>query len=430
MPVTEQLFSLFALCLSVLSAGLFLRGEKRTTLLSALWALVICGAALLCLPSGAAALAGPWGGLLSAGAWLVRREKRSAVDGVLMIAVGGCYVRLWTIFCTGMEAVCQVDIVFWLYCVFFLLHLPAVLLTFPSLSLPTDWQVQLRENRRRLRPWHLPALGCVLLLLLWAAFPFFRVEDGFSAAAKILLAAALFWAGLLLIALLAAYSRQYQRSTAESGYRSDMTTFLNVVRSQRHDYNLHVQTVASLIAQQKWEECRSYVDALVRDTAELNAILPVKDPAVAALIGNYRALAAQQGIRFLADVRDDMTQIATDTYETNKIIGNLLQNALDELERQPERADRQICLDIFKRGEYCLIRVSNKVGDKAAFALGTESIFRQGYTTKEGHDGVGLSSIRALARRAGGEVSVWLEDDTAHFIASIPINSAARESGR
>ena len=52
MPVTEQLFSLFALCLSVLSAGLFLRGEKRTTLLSALWALVICGASVPSLRRG------------------------------------------------------------------------------------------------------------------------------------------------------------------------------------------------------------------------------------------------------------------------------------------------------------------------------------------------------------------------------------------
>ena len=122
------------------------------------------------------------------------------------------------------------------------------------------------------------------------------------------------------------------------------------------------------------------------------------------------------------DIRDDLTRIATNTYETNKILGNLLQNALDELERCPELPRRRIDLDIFKRGEHCLIRVSNQVPDPEAFARRQETIFHQGYTTKQGHDGVGLSSIRALARQAGGDVSVWLEQNTAHFIASIPMN--------
>ena len=78
------------------------------------------------------------------------------------------------------------------------------------------------------------------------------------------------------------------------------------------------------------------------------------------------------------------------------------------------------------RGEYCLIRVSNQIQDPEAFAGSQETIFHQGYTTKQGHDGVGLSSIQALARQAGGDVSVWLEEDTAHFIASIPMNYMAQ----
>ena len=144
-----------------------------------------------------------------------------------------------------------------------------------------------------------------------------------------------------------------------------------------------------------------------------------KAPAIAALLHNYRMLAAQSGIPLVLDIRDDMADVVTSAYETNKIVGNLLQNALDELSRQPDPGELE--LSIFKRGEYCLVRVSNRVGDEEAFAARREEIFRQGFTTKQGHDGVGLSSIRALARQAGGDVTAWTEGEIVHFVASIPI---------
>ncbi len=221
------------------------------------------------------------------------------------------------------------------------------------------------------------------------------------------------------MALLVMYGQRSEQSTAESSYHQEMYTFMNVVRSQRHDYNLHVQTVASLIAQNKWEECRSYVNALVRDTSDMNTVLTVTDPAVAALIHNFRILAAQNGILLDLMICNDMTNVVTNAYETNKIIGNLLQNALDELIPRPEKG--KIELGILKRGEFCLVCVSNRVMDQKPFLEDGEEIFQQGFTTKQGHDGVGLSSIRALTRQAGGDVTAWLEGEIVHFVASIPM---------
>ena len=423
MPISQVLFSMAALGVSALCGGKFLGARSRTILCSALAAAVAGELILALVPAWLPGLSLSCLGLLPAAALLWRMDRRPISDGVLTCLVGCCYFGLWITFYRGLVALGQVGIVLWLYCAFFLLHLPALLLTFPGFSLPRDWQVRLRSRQT---PWLgiplLVGVAGLLGVLMLLVLPLLPADTSTAVWAKLLVAMSLFWAGLTLLVLLATYGQNRVQNSAEQDYRQDMTTFLNVVRSQRHDYNLHVQTVAGLIAQQKWEECRSYVNALVQDTSELNAILPIKDPAVAALIGHFRALAAQQGIALEVDIRDDLTRIATNTYETNKILGNLLQNALDELERQPELPRRRIDLDIFKRGEYCLIRVSNQVPDPEAFARRQETIFHQGYTTKQGHDGVGLSSIQALARQAGGDVSVWLEQNTAHFIASIPMN--------
>ncbi len=401
------------LCLSTAAAGVFLQ-INRKTMLPAVIAAAVSGIAVFCLgqqvlPAGACFAAG----VLCAAAYAVLREKRPLLDGFLVFCIGGCQFGLWTTFQNGLKPVCEGDIVLFLYCVFYLLHIPAVLLTFDGFYLPKDWQVK----AKRMRHW-IPALSLEAFLLIGAvsALPFFHIAD---AVAKILLTTAAFWANLAVMALLVVCGQKQEERTEEHNYHNDMNTFINVVRSQRHDYNLHVQTVASLIAQQKWEECRGYVNALVQDTNQMNAVLPVKDPAVAALIYNFRILAAQSGISLILDIRDDMADVVTSAYETNKIIGNLLQNALDELSQQS--GPGTIELSIFKRGEYCLIRVSNKVRNQDAFMDRQDEIFRQGFTTKQGHDGVGLSSIQALIRSKGGDVTARLEEDIVYFVVSIPM---------
>lgn len=416
--------SLFALAVSALLAGMFLQMERRTVLLSAAAAVVSGAAALWLLPDELSPAASPLIGLLLAALCAVVSGKHPGTDGVLYALTGGGCYALCHIFQRSLSQVCAPDVVFCIYCLFFFVHPLAVLLSISDFSLPPEKRAALcrfRGEGAGLSVAHLVLISAVLVAVLALAFPLLPGAGGGAAAAKIVAASALFWAGLSVVVLLVAYDQKREQSTAESGYHNDMETFMNVVRSQRHDYNLHVQTIAGLAAQNKWDECRSYVDALVQDTASLNAILPVKDPAVAALIGYYRALAAQRGVTLLVDIRDDMTHLCTNTYETNKIIGNLLQNAFDELEQQ-QSGEQSIELGIFKRGDACLIRVSNRVTDLETFSGRCEGVFRQGYTTKAGHDGVGLSSIRALARKVGGDVSAWLEGGTIHFIASIPLS--------
>lgn len=416
---------LFLLCLSVICAGVFLKMEYKT-MLSASFLAAVSGGAVFYLGRNILPEPVAFGaGLIIGEIYAFLREKRSVADGVLACCIGGCQWGLWTAFRSALGAASEEDIVLFLYSAFYQLHIPAVLLTYPPLSLSRDWQARLSPAQKISHGW-IPVLGLVQLALI-CGFSLLPVPAGWPCVCKSLLMSAMFWAVTGVTVLLVAYGQKREQSSAEQGYHESMRTFMNVVRSQRHDYNLHVQTVASLIAQEKWDECRSYVNALSQDTAQMNAVLPVKDPAVAALIHNYRTLAAQRGITILTDIRDDMARVVTSAYETNKIIGNLLQNALDELEQQLDCGTVELC--IFKRGEYCMIRVSNQVADPEAFSRAKESLFRQGFTTKQGHDGVGLSSIQALSRQVGGDVTAWLEGKTVHFVASIPMRLEAESEG-
>lgn len=234
---------------------------------------------------------------------------------------------------------------------------------------------------------------------------------------------ALFGCEIGLLVLMHTYKRERIEILLEQQYRSEMQSFMNVIRSQRHDYNFHVQTIAGLLREGNLEECLKYMDALEKDSAIMNSVLPVKDPAISAMIHNFHILAVREGISLHIDIQNDLTQIATNAYETNKIISNLLQNAIDETKTHADKS-YGIWLTVLKRGEYIVIRVSNEVDPLRIDMDNMNQIYRQGYTTKQGHEGVGLSSIKQLAGRYHGTVYTQLDRNVIHFVAKIPINFA------
>lgn len=233
--------------------------------------------------------------------------------------------------------------------------------------------------------------------------------------------AILYWSIVICVILMIDYKKETLTIIMEQQYRDEMQSFMNVIRSQRHDYNFHVQTLAGMINNGNLESCRKYVNELVKDSIAMNTMLPIKDPAISAMINNFRILAAREGIELHIDIQNDLSSIVTNVYETNKIISNLLQNAIDEVKTHKDKS-YGIWLYIFKRGEFCNIHVANELGEDMPQEDYVMNIYKQGYTTKLGHDGIGLSSIQTLAKRYKGLIYTYLEGNIIHFIAEIPIS--------
>ena len=149
---------------------------------------------------------------------------------------------------------------------------------------------------------------------------------------------ALLWGTIGGVCLLVAYRQERLTTLVDQNYRNEMQSFMSVIRSQRHDYNFHVQALAGLINEGNLEECRRYVNNLVKDSAQMNTILPVKDPAIGALIFSFCTMAMEYGIELHLDIQNDMSGVVTSVYETNKVIGNLLQNAIDEVRTHEDKS--------------------------------------------------------------------------------------------
>ena len=284
-----------------------------------------------------------------------------------------------------------------------------------------DWQSAFdkkEEQGLKLRRVYMYILPGSVCLVLWVAATALAQKHLYL----VILECILYWLMVIILILMPAYAQKQTAVNAEQQYRSEMQSFLNVIRSQRHDYNFHVQTIAGLIRQGKVDECLKYVNALEEDSAIMNSILPIRDPAISALIHNFQIMAVREGIRLNIDIRYDLSQIATNVYETNKIISNLLQNAIDETVTHEDKS-YGIWLSILKRGEFCVIRVANAIL-RAPSKEEIGKLYQQGYSTKKGHDGVGLSSLKTLVSKYHGVIYTEVEKDVISFVARVPIDYA------
>lgn len=397
--------------------------------------------------SGKAALHATLGGLLCGGiCYLLQTAKLSELSLMAVTALFGLWAvlaKLW-LRCGWGNALHLFLLAQSAFCVFWLpgrainvIPLPAIIIgaavavVFIALAVclrdrfpESDWREAFESDKKtehtgpRWRQMYL--VPTAVWLLLTAACRLLRPETIPGCAALSLLGGVVFWFGVWLMLLMNDYQKERATVQTEQQYRSEMQSFLNVIRSQRHDYNFHVQALAGLINEGNLDECRRYVNNLVKDSAQMNTILPVKDPAIGALIFSFRSMAMEYGIELHLDIQNDLSSVVTSVYETNKVIGNLLQNAIDEVRTHKDKSFG-IHLYILKRGENCIIHVANKVMPKDAPSTYMEEIYQPGHTTKEGHEGIGLNSIQNLLRRYRGVVYSRLEGDIIHFIAKIPM---------
>ncbi len=248
---------------------------------------------------------------------------------------------------------------------------------------------------------------------------------------------ALALSGVLLciyVLLLALQRLIYERQTALrlidalSRWQRESRDYMNTIRSQRHDFNLHVHAISGLIGSGEYEECREYVQKLVAEAAAVNDIMPVSDAVVGSMLYNMREDARRKGSDILYHITYDMADILCNGFECNKIIGNLLQNAIDALQT-PEDKAYGIHLRIFKRRGNTVVTVENRfTGDREQIVR----VFEPGYSTKKNHEGIGLSMVLRTVEQYGGRVYPEFSENAIRFVVNIPnkVNLAGGEEAQ
>ena len=211
--------------------------------------------------------------------------------------------------------------------------------------------------------------------------------------------------------------QEHLENILDKQYQKELLGFMQLIRSQRHDFNFHMQTVYGMITKEQYNACKDYIHSMLSTVQSSNSLLPLADPAVSALLNTFQEMAAQKGLRLEVEIHDNLGRIPCSVYEINTILGNLIQNAIDELDIYTT-GSRVIHLLIIKRGNYNMIKVTNECHH---LPEEMENLFKPGFTTKPSHEGLGLANATKIAEKYGGLVYPEFEGTKIHMIARIPM---------
>ncbi|NOU75650.1 GHKL domain-containing protein [Paenibacillus sp. LMG 31458] len=217
-------------------------------------------------------------------------------------------------------------------------------------------------------------------------------------------------------------SRETAVQSTQEMYIQNVDLMFATIRSQRHDFLNHVQTMYALLSKGKKEDQMKYMKELIEEINEVNDIIRIGHPAIAALIQAKIALAMRTKIDFNYHFTGlEGLSLGVKSVDIVKIIGNLIDNAFDEVNKFPPD-EREVMVNGWSESNHLTISVTNPVDPE--FQLDDyNKMFTIGYSTKGGgeHQGLGLSVVKERIEFYKGTIEVSVADGCICFKISVPM---------
>ena len=177
----------------------------------------------------------------------------------------------------------------------------------------------------------------------------------------------------------------------------------DLIRCFKHDFNNIIQTIDACIDIEDYETLKNYFSSLMKECNHMNLLDRLnskakENPAIySMLISKYR-LAKQKQINMNIDVLIDLKKFNKKTYKISRMLGILLDNALEASE---ECENKTINVQMYKenvKNNRVSIVIENTYKDKD---VDTNKIFEKNYSTKKekGNNGLGLWKVNDIIKK-------------------------------
>lgn len=186
------------------------------------------------------------------------------------------------------------------------------------------------------------------------------------------------------------------------------------MRANNHDFTNKLHVILGLIQIGEYDKAASYIQniSMIQKETISRVMNSIENPSFAALIVGKIARASECDVRFILKegicFHNEDIDIPSEALVT--ITGNLIDNALDEMNRMQRNFDavKELSLGVYTKPGSLLITVQDTGGGIPLEIR--DKIFELGVTTKgEGH-GTGLFHTKQLVQSMGGNISFETED--------------------
>lgn len=190
----------------------------------------------------------------------------------------------------------------------------------------------------------------------------------------------------------------------EQLYNKTLTLLYDNIRGFKHDFNNIVQGIGGYIATDNMEGLKAYYSEVLEDCQRVNnlALLSpevINNPAIYSLLTSKYHDATELGIKINLEVFMDLSAINMKIYELTRILGILIDNAI---EAAKECSEKEIIITFRKdnKKNKQLFIIENTYSNKN---VNIDEIFEKGKTSKKTEDsknhGLGLWEVRQFIKK-------------------------------
>lgn len=184
----------------------------------------------------------------------------------------------------------------------------------------------------------------------------------------------------------------------EKLYNKTLSHLHDNIRGFKHDFDNIVQSIGGYISLNDMEGLTDYYKRLLEDckmTNNLNLLNPetINNPSIYSLLTNKYYLAIEKGITMTFSIFTDLSHINFNMYEFSRILGILLDNAIEAAEESDQKT---VNIEFTSDNKKQLFIISNSCKDTN---ISTTQIFEKGYSTKNRNSGFGLWHVHKVLEK-------------------------------
>lgn len=181
----------------------------------------------------------------------------------------------------------------------------------------------------------------------------------------------------------------------EKIYNKTLSILHDNIRCFKHDFNNIVQVIDGYIDLNDMNGLNKYYQSLLKECKlnnNLNLLNPqtINNPSIYSLLNNKYYQALQYGITMNFEIFSDLSTINFNIYEFTRILGILLDNAI---EAAKETTEKIIEIQFKSDSKKQLFIIENSCADNN---ISTTKIFEKGYSTKKNNSGIGLWKVHNI----------------------------------
>lgn len=192
----------------------------------------------------------------------------------------------------------------------------------------------------------------------------------------------------------------------EKAYFEDINNRYSELRMLRHDMNNHFSAISLLLGDGKVEEAKKYLHAITKDMEKSAPLTQTGVGALDLILWNKLTLAKEQNIDIQSDMKHSLAELSLSDYEWCSLFGNLLDNAMEAVQKLPE-SQRKIHLSVGRQMDMLCIYCENPYAT-IQNENGNLVTLKADYK----NHGLGIKQIRRIVAKYNGTVDIRTENQT------------------